>query len=817
MEIRGRKPPFFIMGLFSKKKTVVSSTAMALFDVDPAPIQESVIRSIFRGERIGQSLISDAINGSSKLANYYHYGKHEYTRGLPVGTTEKIIFETDEIKEYIQSMESLVTKVTSVELELNEPEFFLKDYLVSEYGYNRITNHIEEIPADILLVMDTDSTNHLNLANEALQGHMAAQQAFVPVNRVVTTATTYQGRPANKEETIDVISDEIISTLPGFIKHVAYYGKEIDAGTGQSIDYTLSFEGTLKLHTKGKALVSYTEVTNTKYIFTDDLTESDSVVTTGELIETEGYTEEFIEVLHYPYTVSYNQVIDQINAYYYIEYYVVENKLVIPKHLLYSENDYGPTFPKSSKEDENPYYPVVMLRQNNEDLFAESEINTPDYISSKKLLNIYGIDVAELANNLNENPDIDQVDHIYLVSGVALNTEKESGLSYLINYFDYVSDVAVTPEIPRIVIERGRSVYNYQEHILHQGVTYGLNSVSIKEGGLDSSIYWTKIEKQLLQGRIGKIGFVKSKITIKDKMELITFSEQIDKNTYKEIKVYNLKHIDRIYKNYTVETNLKDLLNKPDEHTIVVPLHSVVVESLPSFTRNALFYGAPHLVFYSHDVIKLKWYQTGLFKAFMLIVAIVVLVYTGIDVYTVFAATLATEGAVAAAIYLATVVLQSIALSYVFKYSIKVLGQEFAFLVAILAFAASLMGDFSGVSTLMTSWAEELMLASAGLSKAISDDIAEDLKDLMDKMSVFQEDAKSLMDELEQKQELLAPSKLLNPMEFARVEPVINLNESPSDFYNRTIHNVNVGPLAFSAIEDFVDINLALPKVNHNF
>jgi len=828
----GRKPPFFVMGIFSSKyKTYVASTSIPLFDLDPEPLKESVLSSIIRGERVGQNLIQDAINGGSgKLDRYYQYGRDNYARGLPSGTFEQTILQSDDIVAYIESLETDSVTVTSVDFELDEPEFFLKDHLVTEYGHNRFKGTVTDIPAATLAQMDIDESNYLATVQATLEGYLPAQRVGIPVSRTVETPVNYQDRVATKVEVFTVTSEEKALLIPITKRQNFIDNTEINAGTPTVISYDINFSSRLGIKVTGKAVISYKEDVTTHYVFDDDASETTPISLPGLSKNTTPVLETFINSFTYPYTEVYTKTVNRKMPYYYIEYFTTFSELdkpdvLTPKHLFYSESEasvIGAAFPKGTREDINPYYPVVVLRRDNVDLFTPADAETITYTTSQKLLDIYGLNATDLADSINQNEGIDSIDHAYLVSGINLNTDKQSGLRYLIEYFDYISDVTNEPPLPSVVTTGNRSLNIYRDVALRVGVSYGVNSVKILEGGLDSSMYWSSITKELIQGKIGTTGFVKSKIDIVGNVELITFSHQIDQNTYRQIKIYGLKHINSIYQQHTVVTTLKDLVENDDENSFIIPLNSLVVNSLDVFTKSALFYAAPHLVFYSYDRVKLKWYQTSLFKVFMIVLAIVVFVFTGIEIYSIYAAAIATGATVgvalwAVSVYIINLVLTNVVLSYAFKYVIKVLGTEFAFLAAIMAFASAAYGNFAGVESLAATWASELMMLSTGISKAITESMAEDLEDLLKEASIFEAEAKDLMDELEQKQELLAPSKLLDPFEFIRTEPLNDFNETPTNFYNRTIHNVNVASLSYSAIEDFVDLNLALPKVNHNF
>ena len=71
--------------------------------------------------------------------------------------------------------------------------------------------------------------------------------------------------------------------------------------------------------------------------------------------------------------------------------------------------------------------------------------------------------------------------------------------------------------------------------------------------------------------------------------------------------------------------------------------------------------------------------------------------------------------------------------------------------------------------------------------------------------------------ELEDVKNLLGKENLINPFDFIGKEPRISFGESPSQFYDRTIHAGNIGVLALDANSSFVEISLTLPKLPQTF
>jgi len=280
------------------------------------------------------------------------------------------------------------------------------------------------------------------------------------------------------------------------------------------------------------------------------------------------------------------------------------------------------------------------------------------------------------------------------------------------------------------------------------------------------------------------------------------YRQQITANQCIEIRVKDLEMVYHIYGGYNVTADETD-------NILLVPLDHSITETFSIMDREELYARSLHFVFNSRVVTKVKWYQQQWFADFLMIVAIIILFYTGVDTTGAVGSYLAAAGLTGTALIIGVFIVNAIigmAIGYVLKIIIKEIGIELAFLIALIVAlyygpkALQAMG-MPGVTT-----AEQLLWMATGIMSAQSAIIADDMKGL----AAEQEALDLLITESDRKIE--AANKLLENNN--RLSPFIIFGETPNDYYNRTIHSGNIGVLSLGIPAAFVTIALKLPDIN---
>ena len=816
----GRKPPFFMMSIFSESKTSVASIAVPIFDKQPDPIGEAVASAIVSGDSITGSILEAAItnvgNGIERAYNYAASGK--YSLGLPKASGERVITNKSFIEDYLTTQETLPSRVTHFKYDNEQYEFFLKDHLVTAYGYNRLTRRATSLPGDRQEQLDFRKAAYIDTLTDELSGLLPALRAQVPVSRIEENAITYNGAAATEVLAYEITSKDNVIITPTDVRYsvlidYTMYGLQVRAPY-----YGIEFASTANITVYNTVSVSYVQKVS-RHVRDSNGDMHEPTVALDNAVSFTAETTTRKQTFTESVTTVYTPDIDVVTPYYYVEYYLIHpDGSLEPKHLLYAEG--SGTYPEFSSyqvSEGTPYYPVVPLRRDNEDLFDLAREAEPDYITGKALLDTLNIDVVGLSASINESPDIADIDHAYLMFGVDVATTNTGGIRYLSDFFTYAKSFTDVPDTDPLAGESNKSGLAYIQAQYDTDFTM----LQFSEGGLKQNISWKTIEIKSIKGSIGHVGFVKSAygehIVAGNKVYYLDLHHQMGGNTYKHTRVYGLRLVNFIYESHTnvAETTLANLIEDPDNHNLIIPLHNGVVEALPVFIKTSLYYAAPQLVFYAYEKTKLEWYQTGIFKAILVIVAIAVIIYTGVNIYSALIAAFEVGGYTAAAIYLASYIATSMVISYAFKYAVKVVGEEFAIIAAIAAIIVSAVNGQFEFGFMQGILADNLLWLAANLSAGIAANVKDDMLELQQQSEAFQDEAKDLMDELEQKKELLKTSTLLDPFAFIKIAPLINLNESPDTFFRRTVQNTNVGTMSFEAVDNFAEISLLLPEPTH--
>ena len=158
---------------------------------------------------------------------------------------------------------------------------------------------------------------------------------------------------------------------------------------------------------------------------------------------------------------------------------------------------------------------------------------------------------------------------------------------------------------------------------------------------------------------------------------------------------------------------------------------------------------------------------------------------------------------------------------FVFDWVAQQLGPELAILIAVVAFAARFYGGFSNwsidlkITTMPISQA--LLSLSSALISGAQNAIQGLLNDIAEQYSAFLLTSEAEQKKLEAAQELLKQPELLSFDLLEAQQPQFTQvpNESPTAFYNRTIHTGNVGTLVLNVVPVYCDLLLKLPEVEY--
>lgn len=438
-----------------------------------------------------------------------------------------------------------------------------------------------------------------------------------------------------------------------------------------------------------------------------------------------------------------------------------------------------------------------------------------EYKASEKLMKYLGMTFADVAEAVNENPDIDDVESALLMMAVPADSSDPLERRYLFDFFKgvytntlgYVPPASVGISTLRqdkknpylcLVIQDKR----FKMSVRMDGIYRAVGMDSTTKVGTYSSGFSTRSFTETYIDYSDPTDKDGTKRTRTIPFPCHYYRHQISDHAYEEIQVYALSTAYFLLGGYATSS-------LDNDNNLLIPLDRDITQNYQAFDREVLYARSLHYVFNSKVVTKVKWYQQGWFADLLKIIAVVITIFSWGTAGPAMAATIA-AATVSISALLITVfiaVLKYLVVKLVFKLFVKMVGAEFAMALAVLAAIYGMYGTMGASGVNNAPWASELLQASTGLSSAIQSSYSDALLGIKDETEAFNLYAKEQADLLDKANKLLEGNTLLNPF--------VIFGETPTDYYNRTVHSGNIGLIGIEAVSSYVDIALTLPKLSN--
>lgn len=754
------------MGLFSsKKKTYVGTAVMRVIDDDAITdtMKVSVIQAILKDEDISLRVLENMQSTIGiRAERMYSWAKKNYIYGLPSGKMVSTQEGVDQAKTVIEAIEGQPVVIDYSQLAPANRLHVAWMRLISQYGYDPITNEIPVLSAQkgkqVLLEdiqIEIPEAALASLPNECLeQWGDAAVSGYKP----------YQ------------------APIPDFGRNIYLSSRiKVTGSQGpsqQQARITYSWENAYS----GNRFSS-------NYIFGNTTRATESlIISLADLDQDEDF-------LHVKYSIPGQ-----------VKYWMYEIGTGV-----YSTLDSIYNIPPDTS---GTFFPFIFFRHDktklNEAGFGEG------YRDNKKMCDIMKLDYDAVLNGIHENPDINDVTQAVMTFAVPPNPTSQIEKRYLFDFFSeqyLYQDETVKASSSSGLFELN-SIFRWNKSKLTTK-----HAIVIQDQFFKMSLGFNQIYKRTKVGAIGPKGHYTSSygtanetVAVENEygdlvnqtypVSVYTYRFQLSERYYQEVEVRGLATEYHISGKYTT-------LGDDAEDILLVPVDRSISHSYTMGDREELYSRALHFVFNSMVVVKVKWYQSGFFKFVLTAVAVVLAVYT-------FGATALGQQMLAYSIGMSTlsaVVLTAIvsigimvATYYGLQILVKAVGPEFALLLAIAAALTSMYMVLESGSIAGAPWAQDLLKLSNGLSSQVGSAVQDELANLIEVQSEFSKQMEEQMKLLETAQDLLEPSQLLHPFTI--------FGESPNDFYNRTVHSGNIGTTAISSISNYVDLSLTLPNIS---
>lgn len=831
------------MGIFSSKlKTYVGTSISKMSDYADY-IKSSkigIIQGTQKNASLTEYIMENVINGMAfKGRNVFRYGESQYTFGLPNDT----LF----VKSGTTSAISTAVNTVATDLGYSNvlysygftTNYFHKAFGVIQTAYDLdfATNKIRTIPPvegnyaylheAAIVVGGFDATAEVEDFNNPYPAYsvftlknkigtgidvVATIRQVIVSTAVTAHSSTYDTTLVSSTETIEDLGETDFSTSDTSYGSSSPFDRTVTSTVPASLplfyqDTGVSsfIEGTVR--TNGLTITTYVAATTTKTVDVYSYVEETGTNTTT----TTTYTQSTSTVATDIQASEPELISETVQAGF-------QNTGFDPVFFTYVKGT--GTYPTIDSMYDVPYttpgdyMPRIYYRWE----FQKGDIDpsSVEYKNSKTISKKLGVDydyMVEAVHKLDNErtqADLDLVRSVYTAFIVSADSQVQIEQRYLFEYFKKM----------HTTIGGTTRTDDYTTfHTTISKADLGEVAIVINDDRSTITLGFQGIFKRVVNGVIGEVDTFTS---LKGTVNVITsisadewaysttdtypwhiYRKQINTTQYEEYEVVGLNTKYLVAEGYYSNSGYTEGVDDPKD-ILYVPIDQTLVRELQLFEQEELLYGAIHVVSNSFQVVKVKWYQrNGWANAFKVaaIVAAAYGIYTG-DLLLALSAATTLQAVLTIVLNALLEYLVNLAYVYVF---IEVVGEELAFLAAI----ALAIYSFNGGSASFGKYnftAKELMSVGQSVLKGVGDSFNRKIEALKSDYDSFIEGMEVKLDELKElEDELYKPNvQLAN----------IIIGETPSDFYNRTIHKGNIGVLPLSIPENYVALSLRLPTIN---
>ena len=281
--------------------------------------------------------------------------------------------------------------------------------------------------------------------------------------------------------------------------------------------------------------------------------------------------------------------------------------------------------------------------------------------------------------------------------------------------------------------------------------------------------------------------------------------------TFAELTIHGLSHFmlvaagaDRIYRS----------LATMGDGGFFIPISKDVVDIFQLEDRAMIYYETLSFLAYAIEETKLKWYEEPGFIGLVGFIAEsigIVLIFMSLGTLTA----AISQGVEATIRYLVKVYLVKLLIQKSLEVIVDVLGLEASLiLAAAMAAIALYYGDDVDIAGLINS--DDLLKLATISFDAINTNVADEMLKLELETEDYFKSAEEIQDRIDDANDLLDSGTEIDLYAFTNTSGYTDYNETPEDFYNRSIHLTNPGVLSLNTIENYVSGALRLPEAPTN-
>lgn len=650
------------MGIFgSKKKTYVSSVVYNLAGDEkdrPNYLKTAVLSSIINNRSsISEDIVGSYIEGPGmRFRNFAKWAKNTNYNNV-IGLVTGSILTGNSLDDEVLLGELPVSPGYTPSLQNSriaeaDYSFWADQWVAENYPEKLLTPYVSgfsEQSNEIVITWDDESTDSFTPVNYDPRGTYLYAVYTETAEEIVEPEVEGDTHMLDDEEDFPDVSDwELISyEEDGYDSH-GVWGRETYMGQAPDRDATYTLKETM--------------YQDTVQVFPEDPEEEPE----------EGEEEE--EPVEEPPVLERTWRIDT-----QVTYHSSRSPM---KVFIYKYGSGNPTLDAmfAPSDTLGSFFPFIPFRLDNR--FVSSTYLPTVYAQAKK-----GYKKAttgnfdKLIDNLADNEDLEDIDYAYCVFGVSLNVLENASRKYIYQFFkEIMNDFPVggsgysawqaawnaaqlswetwtrwssaqadvndplygTPEPTRLpypqmptnsirISSGSNSVMNYDMTItwsmMEETTGTGLLKPNAKQDELWFTIGATQNYEEIIWGVDGGIWKPVPGNSISN--DDITLNWQVTPTTWRRLRIVGLNHRNMIYGGKSVDITAKEALEDVDESGFIIPLHEGIYRQMGLKDGTQMATACSFMVFNCYQVVKKKWYQTGIFQIIVTISVIVISVYTG--------------------------------------------------------------------------------------------------------------------------------------------------------------------------------------------
>ena len=320
------------------------------------------------------------------------------------------------------------------------------------------------------------------------------------------------------------------------------------------------------------------------------------------------------------------------------------------------------------------YLPFIPFRHENKFL---SESYKPKVY--KQAVKAYKKSVGQkfykLVEQMEENPDLKEIDFAYIVFGVSFNTKDMASRRYMFKYLKHLQQnqligpgaygswsaehpdiqngigqwihwygvqtgipagqppVGAAPNRPAltgmpgnyVVIEdKGPGGTNFKQEISWNSMTHSVGSGLGKPGAKKGDVWFTFAGGQT----INVSGYTNDEAE-NLRVDTVEAYHQVSAGSFEKLVIVGLVHVNHIYNGKSVEITAAQALVDDDESGFIIPIHYDIFREMSLVDSTQVGTQCVNIVFNCYQIVKKKWYQRGFFKVLLVIAIVVITVVSG--------------------------------------------------------------------------------------------------------------------------------------------------------------------------------------------